>query len=123
MDKTEIAALAIVGVMICLDYLTGIIKAAKDHDISSTRMREGLYHKSAFVLTMALAEIIEHGQSVIDLGFTVPIVVPAGVYITLTETASIVENLAQINPELQGSRLLSLFRSGKEETNGTENTQ
>lgn len=123
MDKTEIAALAIVGVMICLDYLTGIIKAAKDHDISSTRMREGLYHKSAFVLTMALAEIIEHGQSVIDLGFTVPIVVPAGVYITLTEIASIIENLGQINPELQGSRLLAMFRSTKEDTHGSQDAQ
>lgn len=123
MQKTEIAALVIVSVMICLDYLTGVIKAAMQHDISSTKMREGLYHKSAFVLVMFLAEIIEHAQRAIDLGFAVPIVVPAAVYITLTETASIIENLGQINPELKSSRLLALFRSTKEITNGTENPQ
>lgn len=111
MDRTEIAALAIVGVMILLDYATGLIKACMQHDISSTKMREGLYHKAAFILTMALAEVIEHGQAVVDMGFTVPVVIPAAVYITITEVASIIENLGQINPELKSSRLLALFRS------------
>lgn len=124
MDTTEIAAIAVVGVMIVLDYATGLIKAAMQHDISSTRMREGLYHKSAFVLVMVLAETIEHAQQVIDLGFALPVVVPAAVYITLTETASIIENLGQINPELQGGRLLSIFRGTKTEeaTNGDQDT-
>lgn len=123
MEHDEVIALIVVGVMIVLDYVTGLVKAAKNHDISSTRMREGLYHKAAFVLTMFLAEVIEHAQRVIDLGFTVPVVIPAAVYITLTETASIVENLAQINPELQGSRLLALFRSTKEDTHGSQDAQ
>lgn len=123
MDNSEIAALCVVGVMILMDYATGLLKAAKEHDISSTRMREGLYHKSAFVLVMALAEVIEHAQRVIDLGFAVPIVVPAAVYITLTELASIIENLGEINPEIKGSRLLALFRSTKEDTHGTQDAQ
>lgn len=123
MQKTEIAALIVVGVMILLDWLTGLLKAAKDHDISSTKMREGLYHKSAFVLVMFLAEIIEHAQAAIDLGFAVPIVVPSAVYITVTEVSSIIENLGQINPEIQGSRLLALFRSSKEDADGAENPQ
>ncbi|OZG62694.1 holin family protein [Bifidobacterium lemurum] len=114
MDKTEIAALAVVGVLICLDYLTGLMKAAMRHDISSEKMREGLWHKSGLVLVMVLAMVIEHAQQVIDLGFAVPLVVPAGVYIALTETASILENLATINPELADSPVLKLFRSSKE---------
>lgn len=123
MDNPELIALILVGVMICLDYVTGLIKAAMQHDISSTKMREGLYHKSAFVMTMALAEIIEHGQHVIDMGFDIPVVIPAAVYIVLTETASILENLGQINPELKSSRLLDLFRTEKETTDGTQDTQ
>ncbi|MBW3083805.1 phage holin family protein [Bifidobacterium phasiani] len=114
MQKTEIAALVIVAIIILLDWVTGLLKAAMQHDISSTKMREGLYHKSAFILVMFLAEIIEHAQGVIDLGFTVPIVVPAAVYITVTEVSSVIENLGEINPELQNSRLLNLFRSDKE---------
>lgn len=113
MDKTEMTALIVVGVMIAMDYFTGLLKALKNHDVSSVKMREGLYHKGAYVVVMALAEVIEHAQHAIDLGFSMPIVVPAAVYITLTETSSIIENLGEINPELQGSRLLVLFRSDR----------
>lgn len=114
MDKTEMTALIVVGVMIVMDYATGLLKAVMQYDISSTKMREGLYHKAAFVAVMFLAEVIERVQQVIDLGFSVPIVVPAAVYITVTEVSSIIENLGEINPEIKGSRLLSLFRSDKE---------
>lgn len=114
MDKTEITALIVVGVMIVMDYATGLLKAVMQHDISSTKMREGLYHKAAFVAVMFLAEVIERAQQVIDLGFSVPIVMPAAVYITVTEVSSIIENLGEINPEIKGSRLLGLFRSDKE---------
>lgn len=114
MDKTEMTALIVVVIMIVMDYATGLLKAVMRHDISSTRMREGLYHKAAFVAVMFLAEVIERSQQVIDLGFSVPIVVPAAVYIIVTEVSSIIENLGEINPELQGSKLLSLFRSQKE---------
>ena len=110
MDRTEMTALIVVGVMIVMDYATGLLKAVMQYDISSTKMREGLYHKAV----MFLAEVIERAQQVIDLGFSVPIVVPAAVYITVTEVSSIIENLGEINPEIKGSRLLSLFRSDKE---------
>lgn len=113
MKETEIAALTIVAVLIAFDYLTGLLKAVMQHDVSSTKMRDGLWHKGGFVLVMALAEIIEHGQTYLDLGFTVPLVVPAGVYIALTEISSILENLSEINPEIADSPLLQLFRSKK----------
>lgn len=115
MSHTEIAALAAVGVLIIMDYCTGLAKAAMQHDISSEKMRLGLWHKSGLVGVMLLAEIVEHAQQVIDLGFAVPLIVPAGVYISLTEIASILENLAAINPELADSPVLRLFRSSKED--------
>lgn len=116
MDKTELAALAITCALIVMDYLTGLAKAVVQKDIDSTKMRDGLWHKAAYVAVIALAEVIEHGQEVVDLGFTVPLIVPACVYIVLTETASILENLGQINPELANSPILQLFRSTKTDT-------
>ena len=50
MGATEVAALSIVGVLIAMDYLTGLMKAVHAHDISSEKMREGLWHKSGLVL-------------------------------------------------------------------------
>lgn len=113
MTQAELAALCIVAVLIVFDYASGLLKAIMQHDVSSTKMRDGLWHKCGFVLVMALAEIIEHGQAYLDLGFTVPLVIPAGVYIALTEISSILENLSEINPEIAGSPLLQLFRSAK----------
>lgn len=113
MDRTEIAALAITCVLIVMDYLTGLAKAIAQKDIDSTKMRDGLWHKAAYVAVIVLAEVIEHGQEAVDLGFTVPLIVPACVYIVVTETASILENLGQINPELADSPILQLFRSTK----------
>lgn len=114
MQQTEIAALCVVGVLIVLDYLTGLMKAAMQHDISSEEMRLGLWHKSGLILVMVLAEIVEHAQAWIDLGFTLPLIVPAAVYIAVTEISSILENLGEINPEIADSPLLRLFRSRKD---------
>ena len=57
--------------------------------------------------------MLEVGSAHIDLGFTVPLFVPACVYIVLNETASILENIAALNPELAGTRLMQLFKSTK----------
>lgn len=114
MQQTEIAALCVVGVLIVLDYLTGMMKAAMQHDISSEKMRLGLWHKSGLILVMVLAEIVERAQAYIDLGFTLPLIVPAAVYISITEISSILENLGEINPEIANSPLLQLFRSRKD---------
>lgn len=113
MDRTEIAALVITCVLIVMDYLTGLAKSVVNKDIDSTKMRDGLWHKATYVAVIVLAEIIEHGQEAVDLGFTVPLIVPTCVYIVLTETASILENLSQINPELADSPVMQLFRSTK----------
>lgn len=116
MDRTEIAALVITCVLIVMDYLTGLAKSVVNKDIDSTKMRDGLWHKAAYVAVIVLAEIIEHGQESVDLGFAVPLIVPTCVYIVLTETASILENLSQINPELADSPVMQLFRSTKDTT-------
>lgn len=111
MEDTELAALIIVVILIAIDYITGLMKAAMQHDISSEKMRLGLWHKSGLILVMLLAEIVERGQAHLDLGYNMPIIVPAAVYISITEISSILENLGEINPEIANSPLLQLFRS------------
>ena len=97
-----------------LDYSTGSAAALRAGTWSSRAAREGLWHKSGLVLVMLLAEIVEHGQSWLDMGYAVPLIVPAAAYISITEISSIIENIAELNPELRDSPLLDLFRSEKE---------
>lgn len=116
MNETEIWALGVTAALIVLDYLTGFMKACMNHDISSRKLREGLWHKGGEVLVVALAEILERGQTHLDMGFTMPLVVPAAVYIIISEVTSILENLTEISPGLKDSPVVQLFRIEEKET-------
>ena len=54
MEDTKLAALIIVVILIAIDYITGLMKAAMQHDISSEKMRLGLWHKSVNAWITAL---------------------------------------------------------------------
>lgn len=110
--------LAVTAATVVVDVLSGVVKGAKLGTLSSSKGREGLYHKSTYVFVLAMAWLLELGQMHADLGFVMPLVAPACVYIILTETMSIVENVSEINPELKGSRLLGLFHSSKDADEG-----
>ena len=104
-----IYALAVAFALIVLDYITGIVKAVCNKNLSSSKMREGLWHKCGFVLAICLAWVIECGEQHVTLPFTVPVLVAVCTYIIVTEITSIIENLGQINPELQSSKFLEIF--------------
>ncbi len=105
--------LIVVLIFIVLDVVTGIIKAVMKKELNSTVMRNGLFHKSAFLLAIAFAYACEYGMLFLDLGFTMPIVAAVCIYICLTETVSILENLSEINPELANNKFMELFASTK----------
>ena len=111
--EAEVWAMCIAGVCIILDILFGLAKAAKGGTLSSKVMREGLWHKSAFVGVVALACLLQVGSVHLDMGFDAPLVIPACTYIVVNEVMSMVESLAELNPEIKGSKLLQLFESGK----------
>ncbi len=111
--EAQVWAMGAALVFILLDVVFGLAKAAKAGNLSSSKMRDGLWHKAAFVGVVALAVVIEVGSAHLDMGFDVPLVIPACVYIVLNEVMSIVESLAELNPEIKGSKLLALFESGK----------
>lgn len=106
---------AVTAALIILDIATGIAKAAMGKTLSSGAMRQGLYHKAAFVGVIILAIICDGATGHMDLGFSIQLAPAACVYICLTEIASIIENLGEINPELKDSKLLQLFDNPKGE--------
>lgn len=101
-------------IFIVLDFVSGIAKAAKAGDISSTVMREGLYHKGAYVGIIILAYLAQWGCAHMELGFTVPLVPAACAYICLTEITSILENLCDLNPELRNNPVFKIFENTKD---------
>lgn len=103
----------IVGVLICLDILSGIIKALVNGTLDSSALRTGLYHKATYIIIIAMATVLQVGSANVDLGFEVPLVPFVTYYIMGTEIVSILENVCDANPDLTISKLLGIFTSNK----------
>lgn len=103
----------IVGILICLDIASGIIKALINGELDSSALRTGLYHKATYVIIIAMATVLQIGSGDVDLGFEIPLVPFVSYYILGTEIVSILENVCEANPDLKMSKLLSIFTSNK----------
>lgn len=94
--------LLIVFLFMLLDIITGCLVAIALKMWNSTKMREGLFHKAGIVLTIVCAYLIDFAQNYIDIGFQVPVLTVAIVYICVMEIGSIVENIKKLNPDMGG---------------------
>lgn len=103
---------AIVAGFIILDVASGFSQAVANGTVSSVKMRQGLWHKSAYVIAIVLALLCEYSTHYLELGFTVPITIPICSFICLTELVSIIENLGKLNPDILPS-LQKFFAQNK----------
>lgn len=101
--------LAILSAFIALDILTGVIGAVANGALDSSKMRSGLFHKTAFYGAFALAAALEFAARTVELGIEIPAVSAVVAYIVATEVVSIIENLCIINPELKNNKFFALF--------------
>ena len=109
----ELIVIGIVFLLVLIDYVTGVINAIMQEELSSKRMREGLGHKFTYLAVICVALIIEYGSDYINLGIELPVFIPVCTGICLTEITSIIENCVKINPELSSSNILNIFNINK----------
>ena len=102
-----------------VDVFTGILKAVKNKELSSTRAREGIYKKASFILFIAFGYLADYAMAYVDLGFNFPAAATICTLIIITEAISVLENLGQINPDLVKlvAPFLSVLNAKKEEDN------
>ena len=107
-----------------LDYITGVIKAVMHGNLSSTKMREGLGHKFAYLCTFFIAWFIDFEMGHIDIGFHTTLTPLVTVGIVLIELSSIIENIGKINPELARAKFMKIFTDyhKEDDSNGDTNT-
>lgn len=92
-----------------IDLLTGIMYAVKEKDLTSSKLRDGLFKKSGFIACYFIGFMIDsYGYLV---GFNVGVKVLNGIvlYAIFTELVSVVENIHRINDKLLPEQLLKLF--------------
>lgn len=98
-------------VFILLDVMTGIAKGASQHNLSSEKMKSGFWHKLGIIAALVVAGLLDAAAATgLDLGFEVPVFEAVCTYVVLMELLSILENIAEINPELAGSHVFQLLQ-------------
>ena len=105
----QIYPIAIALVFNALDLLTGIITAVKNKNIKSSKLRDGLFKKTGFLICYFLALIIDTEGTLIGFQIGVPILPTVILYACTTELVSILENISRINPYLLPEKLMDLF--------------
>lgn len=113
-----------VFVFIIVDYITGVVNAAMHGKLSSTKMREGLGHKFAYLCVFFIAWFIDFEMGHINIGFHTALTPLVTVGIVLIELSSIIENIGKINPKLAQAKFMKIFTdyNSKDEDNGDTNT-
>jgi toxin secretion/phage lysis holin len=109
MTQTLFYEILAVLVFTTVDYITGVINAVMHGKLSSTKMREGLGHKFAYLCTFFIAWFIDFEMGHIDIGFHTALTPLVTVGIVLIELSSIVENIGKINPELTNAPFMDIF--------------
>lgn len=85
------------------DIVSGFIKAWHDNDLQSRALRNGLFHKAAFLGLIGVAQLTElAGDKIPEIKLNLPITSAICAYIVLTEIVSVLENLRDINPDIGG---------------------
>lgn len=106
---------ALGGAMMALDVLSGFIAACARSEVSSSKMRIGIYHKVLELVLMLATLVIEAATTAyIDLPVEIPSFELVAGYIVVMELMSILENVGKGNPDLAGSKLFGLFKNDKD---------
>lgn len=94
-----------------LDIVTGFTAAVANQNVSSSAMREGLFHKLGFIFALILAALLQYASGLLDLDIEIPTLGAVAVFIILTEAVSILENIVEMNPALANNGFFKIFES------------
>lgn len=97
--------------LVIVDFITGLIGHTIREGFSSSKVREGLAHKFTYVIALVLCLILERIMEYCELPMVYAGVLYSLTYvwIVVTETGSILENLVLINPDLADNSFMRIF--------------
>lgn len=97
--------------LVIVDFITGLIGHTMHEGFSSSKVREGLAHKFTYAIALTLCLILEKIMEYYDLSMVYAGVLYSLTYvwIVITETGSILENLVLINPDLADNSFMRIF--------------
>lgn len=99
-----------------MDIISGLISAIKNKDVSSSKLRDGLFKKVGFIMCYFMGWLVDTQGMKIGFHFSVEILPIIILYVCTTELVSIIENICKVNTDILPDKLLELFNlSNREE--------
>lgn len=117
---------AICSILILMDVVCGIVGAARNKELCSSIMRDGLYNKFGEFMLLLLAIFINEVLLIAPfdkIGIPPEIAYAVAIYIAVMEIISILENICKINPNLPFAKILLMFNLNLPEPVDKENTE
>ena len=93
-----------------MDFITGLVKGVKNHDISSSKMRDGLFKKCGYLILYVICFMIDRYGANVGLNLSFNTLTPVICYAVITEVISIVENIHGINPDIITSKIFDILK-------------
>lgn len=121
MTATDAWCVFAVIFFVIVDYVTGIANAILHDNLSSEKMRQGLWHKFAYLMLTLVAYCVDMINLHVQLGLPVSVFVCTVGGISLIELTSILENITAINPELADAPFMSVFANNNTPKHKKEN--
>ena len=110
MTESQSWSIVMACIMMLADIAVGFVGAAVRHDISSTKMREGIGHKVMVLVLIAIAYLLNVGLGhVSGIETEIPSTEIVCWYVVVMELASVLENIALAWPEFADTRLVRYF--------------
>lgn len=125
--KKLLVPLIIMLIAMAIDYITGLIKAYIQKELSSKKGIIGIFKKFAYILVVVVGIIADYlcklfiAEFDINFTFTIPIALLLAIWLTINELISILENLNAINvpmPKFLQTLISKLKNTVEENTNG-----
>lgn len=107
-----ISMAAVCSILILMDIVCGLVGAARNKELCSAIMRDGLYNKFGELMLLLLAIFINEVLLIAPfdkIGIPPEIAYAVAIYIAVMEIISIIENICKINPELPFAKILLMF--------------
>lgn len=110
MTESQSWSIIMACLMMLADIAVGFVGATVRHDISSTKMREGIGHKVMVLVLIAVAYLLGVGLGhVSGIEAEIPSTEVVCWYVVVMELASILENVSLAWPEFADTRLFRYF--------------
>ena len=112
----QLWSIVIALLMMMLDIASGFAGACVRHDVQSSKMRDGIWHKAMLIIIIAASYILNVGFGHIkSTNLSIPSVETVCVLIIIMEASSIIENIGAAWPEFASTRLYQYFEKALKE--------